>query len=80
MSILKIKVIVFGIIAERIQTNELVLENIQDTDSLWRYLVEKYPLLKDIKISIAVNKHIINHNTLLNAETEVALLPPFSGG
>ncbi|MBW7936348.1 MAG: MoaD/ThiS family protein [Flavobacteriales bacterium] len=74
------KVIVFGIIAERIQTNELVLENIQDTDSLWRYLVEKYPLLKDIKISIAVNKHIINHNTLLNAETEVALLPPFSGG
>lgn len=80
MSISKIKIIVFGIIAERIQTNELVLENIQDTDSLWHYLVEKYPLLKDIKISIAVNKHIINHNTLLNAETEVALLPPFSGG
>lgn len=75
-----IKIIAFGIIAEKLQAKELVLENISDTNSLLEHLKKTYPTLNGIKISVAVNKNIITQNTIINQESEVALLPPFSGG
>lgn len=75
-----IKIISFGIIADKLQARELMLENISDTDSLMKYLSEKCPELREIKINIAVNKNIITQNTVINPGSEVALLPPFSGG
>ncbi len=80
MNSVKIKIIAFGIIAEKVQAKELMLENVSDTDSLRKHLAEKYPALSGIKISIAVNKNIVTQNTVLNHGNEVALLPPFSGG
>ena len=52
----------------------------RDTDSLITILHKDYPALANTKYLIAVNKQIINANTILDNNSIVALLPPFSGG
>jgi len=43
-------------------------------------LEEKYPRLKTVQYAIAVNKEVIQQNTILDNDATVAILPPFSGG
>ena len=43
-------------------------------------IVEKYPLLRDKKFKIAVNKQIVEDFGLVSDQAEIALLPPFAGG
>jgi molybdopterin converting factor small subunit len=76
----KIKVLAFGIIAEKIGTPELALSGVDDSNSLLALLEEKYPALLDLKFAIAVDRKLITENTELKSDCEVALLPPFSGG
>ena len=58
----------------------LALENVADTNSLVKELHTLYPALADAKYAIAVNKKVVNENTVLTENSTVALLPPFSGG
>jgi molybdopterin converting factor small subunit len=39
-----------------------------------------YPQLENTECMIAVDRNIIQSNTPLQENTEVAVLPPFSGG
>ena len=75
-----IKVKAFGMIAEKIQTNELELEHMPDTEVLLGYLHQQHPDLKHLKFSIAVNKKQALGKTTIPLGAEIALLPPFSGG
>ncbi|GMV77339.1 MAG: hypothetical protein AMXMBFR79_04740 [Chitinophagaceae bacterium] len=77
---MKISVLVFGQIAEIVNTEKLILQNVKDTDELNEQLKKEYPLLQKLAYSIAVNKKIIQSNTILTNEDVVAILPPFSGG
>ncbi|MBW7951608.1 MAG: MoaD/ThiS family protein [Chitinophagaceae bacterium] len=77
---MKISVLVFGHIAEIVNTEKLILQNVKDTDELNEQLKKEYPLLQKLAYSIAVNKKIIQSNTILTNEDVVAILPPFSGG
>ncbi len=77
---MKISVLVFGQIAEIVNTEKLILQNVKDTNELIEQLKKEYPLLQKLAFSIAVNKKIIQSNTILNHEDVVAILPPFSGG
>jgi molybdopterin converting factor small subunit len=72
-------IILFGRLAE-IAGSPVFLDNVTDTDSLIKDLQNTYPALAESKYVIAVNKQVITSNTLLNEKSEVALLPPFSGG
>lgn len=76
----QIKVLAFGMIADKIKTQQLLLENIPNTDILLGFLHQQYPELQHIKFSIAVNKKQAHGNTPIPSGAEVALLPPFSGG
>jgi molybdopterin synthase sulfur carrier subunit len=76
---MQINVIIFGQLTE-ITGNTLLLNNIEDTDSLIRELNGLYPALADKKYAVAVDKQVINQNTILKGKNTVALLPPFSGG
>jgi molybdopterin synthase sulfur carrier subunit len=76
---MQINVIAFGQLGDLISEN-LVLENIADTDSLMATLYNIYPALRESKFMIAVNKKLINVNTLLADKSTIALLPAFSGG
>ncbi len=70
----------FGMIAEKISGLETNADEIKTTDELRMVLENKYPQLKQLKYTISVNRKIVQENTPLDSDSEVALLPPFSGG
>ena len=77
--IMQINIIIFGQLCDLLGEN-LILNNIADTDNLTAVLNEKYPELADSKYMMAVNKKLVIENTLLTNNSTVALLPAFSGG
>ena len=58
--------------------------NINDINELKKYIVKKYPDLKkhidEDVLRIAVNQEYIVENISLNANDEIAIFPPVSGG
>jgi molybdopterin converting factor small subunit len=76
---MSIRIILFGRLAD-IAGNSVSLNDVRDTDSLINVLHNNYPALAESKYVIAVNKQVITSNTLLNENSTIALLPPFSGG
>lgn len=71
---------VFGQLVDLIGRNCIEVIDVNDTDKLIQQLQSKYPLLKNSKYKVAVNRNIIQSNTILKQDAEIALLPPFSGG
>jgi molybdopterin synthase sulfur carrier subunit len=70
----------FGMIAEKIKADSIQVIGIDTIDSLKVYLTEQFPDLLGMKFSIAVDKQIVQDNREIPFGSEVALLPPFSGG
>ena len=75
-----ISIVAFGVAAEKMKTNSVRAENIDDVDELKIWLSNAYPELDELKISIAVNKKIVHENMLLHDGDEVELLPHIEGG
>jgi sulfur-carrier protein len=73
-------IMVFGQLEDITGSSLIAVENVADTEMLLQKLYAQYPLLKEKKILIAVNKKIITEKTTIGEQAEVALLPPFSGG
>ena len=76
---MSLKVIMFGRLAD-IAGNSVSVDDVNDTDNLMAVLEKIYPALTGAKYVVAVNKKLIKGNTSLDKNSEVALLPPFSGG
>lgn len=76
----KISVRAFGMIAEKIGSGQIQLTGISTVEKLRDSLFEKFPDLKNMKFSIAINKQLVSGNVQIPADSEIALLPPFSGG
>ena len=76
---MKINIIIFGQLRDLLGEN-IMMNNIADTDGLIKAVAERYPALHDSKYMLAVNKKLVTGNTLLTDNCTVALLPPFSGG
>ncbi|MCU0399388.1 MAG: MoaD/ThiS family protein [Algoriphagus sp.] len=70
----------FGMVAEKIGNASLELENPGSTEALKNQLFTQFPVLKSMKFSLAVNKKMVVEDCELGSGSEVALLPPFSGG
>jgi len=77
---MKIKVLLFGILAEKAGKDEMEVENIESSDALTVHLAAKYPSFADYKFRISVNHTLITGNKKFHEGDEVALLPPFAGG
>lgn len=71
---------VFGQLNDIVGGNLVSIDEIADTDELIKKLQSKYPILINTKYKISVNRNIIQSNTTLQHDAEIALLPPFSGG
>ena len=71
---------IFGQLNDIIGSNSIQVERAADTNELLRQLQLYYPALENSKYTIAVNRNIIQSNTALQQDAEIALLPPFSGG
>ncbi len=76
----KISIRAFGMIAEKIGSGQIQLTGISTVEELRESLFEQFPGLKNMKFSIAINKQLASGNSLIPADSEIALLPPFSGG
>ena len=77
---MQIRIMIFGQLTDIINSNTLTLTDIADTNSLVNELNKLYPALAASKYIMAVNKETVIANTVLNEDSTVALLPPFSGG
>ena len=70
----------FGLLAEITKCNEESFVFSKTTVSdLLEYLFNKYPELKNKDFQVAQNNNIVSKEAKL-LETEIVLLPPFSGG
>lgn len=75
-----IRIKAFGMIAEKIGSAELELENPGSLEALQAKLEAQFPDLKATKFGYAINKKLLQGNAEIPAGAEIALLPPFSGG
>ena len=76
----ELNLLAFGKIADILNGDRLSVPVVNDADSLRRYLEQKYPGLGKLTYAIAINRKIADGNTKIESGSEVALLPPFSGG
>lgn len=70
----------YGVLAEKFEGGEFPFPYQKDTEALLEQLKDQYPFLKTSSFSLSVDKTIVQGNTALNGNEELALLPPFSGG
>jgi molybdopterin synthase sulfur carrier subunit len=75
-----VNVIVFGQLTDIMGNRPLTVDDVADTGQLIQRLNERYPALVSAPYIIAVDKQIVNGNTVLTGNNTVALLPPFAGG
>lgn len=77
---MEINLLSFGQIADITGKSAWKMVGVKDTNELIKNLEEQFPALSTVRYSIAVNKKLIQENTVLNEKDTIALLPPFSGG
>jgi molybdopterin synthase sulfur carrier subunit len=77
---MKIKILFFGSIGALAGKSEMILENITDVEKLKKHLSDLFPDLPNYTFRIAVNKELVEGNTMLNDGDELAIMPPFAGG
>lgn len=77
---MKQKILLFGQLKEKLKADYLEIESVEDSDILLDKLKDEFPILGDLSFRVAVDKNLISENVTLSEGSEVALLPPFSGG
>lgn len=73
----------FGRLRDTIGAGELECSppaNIADSEALRRWISEQYPALLDTKIRIALDNVLTNGPAPIAGVSEIAFLPPVSGG
>lgn len=77
---MKQKILLFGQLKEKLKVDYLEIESVEDSDILLDKLKDEFPILGDLSFRVAVDKNLISEKVTLSEGSEVALLPPFSGG
>ena len=75
-----IKVRLFGLLVDLLQSESLELPMVQDTGELLLILESKFPVLQNQTFVLTADRRIVQSVMKINQTTELALLPPFSGG
>lgn len=75
-----VTVLFFGPLAELTAIDKIELSDCSDTSGLRQHLLKMFPALAEKKFAVAVNREIVQENSSLSPGSEVAILPPFSGG
>jgi len=77
---MKVNVLIFGPLKDVTHTTMCQVEDVDNTDAMIEKMNKQYPDLRNRKYLIAVEKEIVQSNTILKDNFTVALLPPYSGG
>ena len=70
----------FGMLAEKMGTDSLEIENPGSSEELKQQLLAQFPELKDMTFRMALDRKLLQADTDISQGQEIALLPPFSGG
>jgi molybdopterin converting factor small subunit len=70
----------FGMLSEKLPASEFEFPYYENSEALLNALKGKYPVLKSLDFTIAIDKQINQGQVDLKGNEEIALLPPFSGG
>ncbi len=73
------KVLLFGMIAEKAGAMELV-SNAASSLALREDLEQRIPGLRGMSYAMAIDRRIVREEIALTGDEEIALLPPFAGG
>jgi molybdopterin synthase sulfur carrier subunit len=78
------RVLLFGALRDLAGWREQIFEGVSDLTSLRSDIARLYPDLAEAisgpGVQFAVDKALVRGNVSLSAQTEVAFLPPMSGG
>ena len=74
------KILLFGQLAELAGSDNILLDDIADTDALVQLVNRLYPAMASIQYIVAVNREMVTAKTPISGLSDIALLPPFSGG
>lgn len=77
------KLIFFGRLRDEIATHELDClppANVEDSESLRRWIGAQHPALLDHRIRIALDGRLVGPAAPIAGVAEIAFLPPVSGG
>lgn len=77
---MKIRLLLFGVLAEKAGTEELEIDDVRNLEDLRKEINRRYPDFNDHKYNFSVNRSLVRGNKVLKGGDEVALLPPFAGG
>lgn len=79
---MELRTIYLGLISEITNCSEELVSvpNNCSLHQLESILKEKYIQLRSISFKMVVDQHIVNIDSELNPNNEIALLPPFAGG
>lgn len=71
---------VFGRLAELCGSHLIEIDPADSVDSVKDKIERKFPELKNQKYLVAIDKQIAGSNVSLKHDSEIALMPPYSGG
>ncbi len=77
---MELNILIFGQLTDITGNTTITMPVVKDTNELQQEMNIRFPLFVDAKYVIAVDSIIVYENTLLNPESTIAFLPPFSGG
>ena len=77
---MKLKILFFGILAEVVGSDSIIIDSQPDLDHLTALVLDRFPDLKNYRYRVSVNRVLVDDNSSLNEGDEVAFLPPFAGG
>ncbi|QQL50737.1 molybdopterin converting factor subunit 1 [Mucilaginibacter ginkgonis] len=78
------QILLFGITKDIVGQSQLTLpegETVGNVSQLKTWLCKQYPEFNNLSsLAIAVNSEYADDDTLIDSQSEVALIPPVSGG
>jgi len=80
---MEVKILFFGMLSEVAGKQEMILNDITDSETLQNHLTSLIPGLKDYTFRMAINQEFIDSNHTLKDLKDgdvVAMMPPFAGG
>ncbi len=71
---------VFGRLAEICKNDLIEIESADSIESVKDQIESKFPELKNQKYLVAIDRQIAGSDASLKHDSEIALMPPYSGG
>jgi molybdopterin converting factor small subunit len=74
------RILIFGKLTDIFGADNYTMESVVTVSELKAKLEQTFPQLKNYVYLVAINNEIAQENSDIPSDSEVALLPPYSGG